>query len=294
MGTKISIKKIFLIVVTVALFMLMVKLGFWQLDRGHQKLAMEQALEQRMSERPIPLTDWQDDKSQPQTGIKVELTVTPFFQQAAQQLAEQQTDQQNKQSKVQDVSSMNTVPNLVFLDNQTYEGKVGYLVFQLIDVSELSDYAVALLELGFVPGSRDRRVLPPVGYVVTPQRIEGRLYRRQDNPMSRGLMVEKMTTQAGQAVLRIQNLSMNALESRWDKTLFPYAIQPLSLVKMMNVDGEVSKDLPHPWKPVSMASDKHIGYAIQWFSMAAVLLMLACWFGYKLYRQSRHSAKILK
>ncbi|MGO2282060.1 MULTISPECIES: SURF1 family protein [Vibrio] len=297
MKTKIGIKKGFLMLLTVALFVVMVKLGFWQLDRGHQKLSIEQKLEQRQKEPAMDLASWQDNINTSQTGIKVQFMV---------------------QASHQPILHQPPVPDLVFLDNQIYEGRVGYLVFQLIDVSKYTAYSVALLELGFVDGGPDRRVLPSVDYVKQPQFILGRLYRKQANPMSRGLMVEKMKTTQDQAALRIQNLSIKALQSRWNQTLFPYAIQPLSALITVNDDADighaisnqpnvnaskgtsnqfnainnqlkVSKDLPHPWKPLSMGSKKHFGYAVQWFSMATVLFLLAVWFGYRLYQQSRLS-----
>lgn len=315
MKTKIGVKKGFLVLLTVALFAVMVKLGFWQLDRGHQKLAMEQQLEQRKDEPAMDLASWQDkastrQKGVPQTGIKVQLMAQALPHQAL--LHKTLLHKTSPQPLLhQPLAPPPEVPNLVFLDNQTYEGRVGYLVFQLIDVSQDTAYSVALLELGFVAGGPDRRVLPSVGYVKQPQLIIGRLYRKQENPMSRGLMAEKMKTTQDQAVLRIQNLSIKALQSRWNQTVFPYAIQPLSALITVNDDAEIehavsnqenvnaskmtnnsltaSKGLPHPWKPISMGSEKHFGYAVQWFSMATVLLLLANWFGYRLYRQSRLS-----
>jgi len=124
-------------VLTVVVFLLLVKLGFWQLSRGEEKQALEQELLLRQQMEPIslgmaleryPVSDL--------TGLQVRVSFSP-------------------------------VSNMTFLlDNQTYQGKVGYLAYQL--AKERNEHWM-LIERGFVAATNDRRILPEVNWLVEPQ-----------------------------------------------------------------------------------------------------------------------------
>lgn len=279
--SKWGVKKIGLLLLTVVVFAVMVKLGFWQLDRGNQKLALEQQLQLRADAKPVAIEDWQISPSEEATGVKLSLRIAPLT-----------ITPLTGDVKVQ----------RVYWDNQTWQGKVGYLVFQpvrLLANDSQSDFeAVGLIELGFIPASGDRQVLPEVVGIGQPQPMVGRLYRKQDNPMSQGLMPEMMEMKDARG-LRIQNLSLEDLPqhlfSDRPLSLFSYVIQPMQPLLLkgdsrLTESNEISvgKHLPHPWQPLPMQSKRHFGYAMQWFSMAAVLLALAFWFAYRQGKPSKN------
>ncbi|MDG3088483.1 SURF1 family protein [Vibrio hannami] len=145
----------------------------------------------------------------------------------------------------------------IYLDNQVHDGKAGYLVYQVVQTAFSSDYLLA--EIGFIAGNVDRRVLPEVSLSIPNGEIQGRLYSRMANPLSFDLMLENLSH------FRIQNLNLKQLEKELGLPLLPYVLQPISIGTW---------PLPQPWKPLPMASAKHYGYAFQWFSMAAVWLLL--------------------
>lgn len=282
---KLGVKKTALILLTVALFGLMVKLGFWQLERGNQKLELERKLQLRADAMPIAIEAWQEEKNVDSTGVKISLTIAPLPHHLSVQR--------------------------VYWDNQTWQGKVGYIVFQpvrilasdqhsllqaplsyqdlssqRVDLQNQSVQVIGLMELGFVPAGRDRQILPSVVGVEQRQTMVGRLYRKQVNPMSQELMPEIMGGN-GEEWLRVQNLSLSSLSQHLlldeQSELFPYVVQPMQpLVFEGGNESVASKHLPHPWRPLPMASKRHFGYAVQWFSMASVLLGLAIWFAYRL------------
>lgn len=265
-----GVKKIGLLLLTVVVFIVMVKLGFWQLDRGNQKLALEQQLQLRADAAPVAMKDWVFDNNHHAIGTKVSLTIEPL--------------------------PLNFKVQRVYWDNQTWQGKVGYLVFQPVRVlsgesgSSPNVQKIALIELGFIAAGRDRQALPYVAGVVEQQSMVGRLYRKQENPMSQGLMPEIIESEGGQlqgtASLRVQNLLLESLPRYLSldmkNTLFPYVIQPVQPLELASEHGNVvSEHLPHPWHPLPMSSKRHFGYAVQWFSMASVLLLLAIWFAFR-------------
>ncbi|MCS0347119.1 SURF1 family protein [Vibrio diabolicus] len=230
---------------TVVVFSLLVKLGYWQLERGQEKQALEQAILARADSAYQALgevleeNDWREGSI---LGKKVEANVVP-----------------------------QAFP-VILLDNQTHQGNVGYLAFQIVSMSdELGTYA--LLELGFVEGIADRSILPTVTTLEVSTFISGRMYRKSANPLSSELMPE-----VGDAI-RVQNLNIVQLNQLLNIELMPAVLQPDNL-----------KNWPYdfPWNPLPLNSAKHFGYSIQWFSMAGVFLLLTLIVFVRWQRKLRH------
>ncbi|HHG3530416.1 TPA: SURF1 family protein [Vibrio parahaemolyticus] len=216
---------------TVVVFSLLVKLGFWQLERGQEKQALEQAILARADAPYQSLTsvldnnDWREESV---IGVKVQAEAKP-----------------------------EPLP-VVLLDNQTFQGKVGYLAYQVVSVGQ-DPITLALLELGFVEGRRTRDSLPTVTTLKSPTNITGRLYRKSMNPLSSELMPEM-----GEGI-RVQNLNISELNELLNVELMPAVLQP---------DNLEDWAYPFPWNPLPLTSAKHFGYAAQWFVMAGVFLLL--------------------
>ncbi|EIB6365685.1 TPA: SURF1 family protein [Vibrio parahaemolyticus] len=216
---------------TVVVFSLLVKLGFWQLERGQEKQALEQALLAR-ADAPyqslasvLDNNDWREESV---IGVKVQAEAKP-----------------------------EPLP-VVLLDNQTFQGKVGYLAYQVVSVGQ-DPITLALLELGFVEGLRTRDSLPTVTTLTSPTNVTGRLYRKSMNPLSSELMPEM-----GEGI-RVQNLNISELNELLNVELMPAVLQP---------DNLENWAYPFPWNPLPLTSSKHFGYAVQWFVMAGVFLLL--------------------
>ncbi|EPA8591576.1 SURF1 family protein [Vibrio parahaemolyticus] len=230
---KLWLSKRFGIVVclTVVVFSLLVKLGFWQLERGQEKQALEQAILARADAPYQSLTsvldnnDWREESV---IGVKVQMEAKP-----------------------------EPLP-VVLLDNQTFQGKVGYLAYQVVSVGQ-DPITLALLELGFVEGLRTRDSLPTVTTLKSPTNVTGRLYRKSMNPLSSELMPEM-----GEGI-RVQNLNVSELNELLNVELMPAVLQP---------DNLENWAYPFPWNPLPLTSVKHFGYAVQWFVMAGVFLLL--------------------
>ncbi|WP_440873352.1 SURF1 family protein [Vibrio diabolicus] len=230
---------------TVVVFSLLVKLGFWQLERGQEKQALEQAILARADSAYQTLgevleeNDWREGSI---LGKKVEANVVP-----------------------------QAFP-VILLDNQTHQGNVGYLAFQIVSMSDESG-TYALLELGFVEGIADRSILPTVTTLEVSTFISGRLYRKSANPLSSELMPE-----VGDAI-RVQNLNIVHLNQLLNIELMPAVLQPDNL-----------KNWPYdfPWNPLPLNSAKHFGYSIQWFLMAGVFLLLTLIVFVRWQRKLRH------
>ncbi|TFH90315.1 SURF1 family protein [Vibrio ouci] len=154
----------------------------------------------------------------------------------------------------------------LLLDNQNYQSEVGYIALQLVKAQSGES---VLLERGFIRAPKLRTQLPEVNWLVEPMKVQGRLYRKSPNPLSQDLYLESGVPS------RIQNLNYAQLEKSWGIELARYVVQP-------QVDNW---PYPQPWQPVAMKSEKHHGYAVQWFSMAAALLLLSSIILIRLFKQ---------
>lgn len=216
------------LLLTVGAFSVLVKLGFWQLSRADEKQAMEAQLLARSQQPAISFQQLAQQRNTSLTGVKVRATLRPV------------------------------ADKYVLLDNQTYQGDVGYLAYQLVQSKEGIYF---LLERGFVPAADTRNQLPEVVWLAQSSPLTGRLYQRLENPLSHQLYLEPGIPH------RIQNLNFAELGHFWGVDLAPFAFQPV----------QTEWPYPQPWKPVPLGSQKHLGYAFQWFSMAFALFVLSLW-----------------
>ncbi len=200
----------------------------WQLDRYQEKKVWQQELTLRSNQTALNYTQLLTLPNQTQyTGLRLQTDINP------------------------------TSNHILLLDNQVYQGQVGYLAYQAVEV--LPHLPWLLVELGFIAASSNRQILPSIKTIPNSMTLTGRLYNKQTNPMSQDLMAEKGWPK------RIQNLNLEQLEQELNHTLAPAVLQP---------DRLHTHTLPHPWKPFPMVADKHKGYALQWFVMAAVFILI--------------------
>ncbi len=215
-------------VLTVAVMTLLINLGMWQLQRAEFKRDLELQLELREVAASMPITELSDKRFANYTGLRVHGQLTPVAN------------------------------HYLLLDNQTYNGKVGYLAYQLMRAENGENL---LFEMGFISALSSRQWLPKVDWLRFEDNFEGRLYQRTVNPLSSSLELEPG------AVGRIQNLNFDELEKRWGLRIKPYMFQPQS----------EDWPYPQPWQPIALGSERHFGYAIQWFGLAFALLCLSLW-----------------
>ncbi|NMH65033.1 SURF1 family protein [Shewanella salipaludis] len=231
-----------IVLITVSLFMLLVKLGFWQLARAEEKALLQQQLLTRQAAAPLDYRTLISGAEPEPTGYRLRVTAGP------------------------------ALAHVFLLDNQVYLGKVGYLAYQAMEVEPGLPWL--LLELGFVEAGPRRDELPRLSPLRGRLKLAGRLYRKQANPMSRALMAESGWP------MRLQNLNLPELAQLLNHELAPAVLQPELLPGLT---------LPHPWQPIPMSAQKHRGYAMQWFSMAAALACLGLWLIIRIKKQ-RHGS----
>ena len=148
-----------------------------------------------------------------------------------------------------------------FLDNRTRNGRVGYEVLQIFETGS-GDMPKArwLINRGWLPAGKQRDELPEVQYPLAAKVITGFLYPSKTDPQSSGGAAS--TSPAPHS--RIQSL----------QALHPQALSLPQPDWHIRLSADSDTALLTDWTLVTTSPQKHTGYAVQWFSMAAALLVL--------------------
>jgi len=155
------------------------------------------------------------------------------------------------------------VPLKVFLlDNRTWQGRVGYEVVVPVRVDEGSWW---LGSLGWIAAPPRRDQLPDIELVRRWVRVEAVLSRP----------LESVTLSASQMEpgwpRRIQSLDLQQI-----REALAMQIEPLVLHLKTAVSEAV---LPRTSIYTGIRPERHIGYAVQWFGLALVLMVWLIWAG---------------
>ena len=147
------------------------------------------------------------------------------------------------------------------LDNRIQHGQFGYEVLGILQLADGSGSAV--VNRGWIAGDASRRTLPRVPSVPGRVTITGHVY------VSPGAPYQLAEQQLGPDwPKRIQATEMDklvpAIEALNGNSVFPYPIR---------IDADGPGALLVDWVIVNMSPQKHQGYALQWFTMAAVLFV---------------------
>ena len=147
----------------------------------------------------------------------------------------------------------------LLLDNRIHNGRVGYEVVALARVKQW----LVPVNLGWVPGAPARRTLPAVDLPPQPVSITGRVYV----PSAEAYVLSEEPFPADLPAV-VQALPLD----RWRDDItagnrgevFPHVVR---------IDENSPYAFEADWPVVNQTPAKHTGYAVQWFSMAAVLLL---------------------
>ncbi|MCB1959934.1 MAG: SURF1 family protein [Rhodocyclaceae bacterium] len=149
----------------------------------------------------------------------------------------------------------------IVVDNRVYQGRVGYHVYMPL---ALATGETVLIKRGWLPAGPDRSVLPVLPTSTAEVDIEGRLRRPEARPYT-------LAAQAGEGRLW-QYLDIAAYRA-WSG---------LPVVDVVVEQSSASDDgMVRDWPPPDLGVDRHRGYAVQWFGLAALAAGLCGWFGWK-------------
>lgn len=140
------------------------------------------------------------------------------------------------------------------LDNRTRNGQVGYELVVLFQ-PEASTFLV-LVNLGWLKAPRTRQQLPQIVLPEGPISISGRLVSS-----TKPMQLEEDTWQVAD-VVRVQSIDIKRLQQLHPALYGAVLLSEISLVSNLEVG----------WPVVNMSPERHLGYALQWFGLALVLI----------------------
>ena len=146
----------------------------------------------------------------------------------------------------------------LLLDSMTHAGRAGYHV--LTPFMPLDGSRWLLVNRGWVEADPDRRVLPDIGVGERTRQVRGAIDTLPRPGLSLG--GSGGSDSWPQVVLFP---TFDELEARLGAPLFHYQL----LLEPGVPDGFVRE-----WQPRVAAPGRHIGYAIQWFSLAALVVVI--------------------
>ena len=164
------------------------------------------------------------------------------------------------------------LPGTVLLDNRVRHGRVGY---DILTPFKLASGPVVLVSRGWVPAPAQRgdglALTPPALGVQT---LAGRLAPAPSTGISLGSPQPPEAVEASR--WRVQKIDFLALGAPLNAALEPY---------LLLLDDDQPDGYERQWALPAADDGKHTAYAVQWFTMSVVVLILA---GY--YRTRRHGA----
>jgi surfeit locus 1 family protein len=147
----------------------------------------------------------------------------------------------------------------VYLDNRQMNAKVGFFVLTPLRLEGSAQ--VLLVQRGWVQRNfEERDKVPAIETPAGTVRLEGRMAPPPSKLLELG--------QPEASVIR-QNLDMAQFRAQTRLPLLPV---------MLVQTGPASEGLLREWPAVNLGVEKHYGYALQWFGIAAALALLYLWY----------------
>ena len=147
------------------------------------------------------------------------------------------------------------------LDNRIHQGRYGVEVITPLRL-EGKD-TVVLVNRGWIVADASRRTLPELPVDSALQRLVGTVYVPPGEAYTLGPI-----TDSEDWPRLVQALDVPALGVMLEAEVFPYTVR---------LGPESAAGFTIDWPLVNTSPEKHRAYAVQWFSMAAALLLIYLW-----------------
>jgi surfeit locus 1 family protein len=142
----------------------------------------------------------------------------------------------------------------IFLDNKVHDGTVGYEVLTPLKLANSNMHV--LVDRGWVAAAATRNQTPVVRTPGGDLQVEGFAM-----PPPRFLELSPQVVSG-----RVwQNLHLDRYEQQ-----YKIALQPVVVQQRSDLDDGLVRD----WKPLDAGVDRHRAYALQWFVMSAMIIIL--------------------
>ena len=150
------------------------------------------------------------------------------------------------------------LPHVFLLDNQHYQHQFGYDVLSAL---VLDDGQVVFVDRGWVAARSSRKTRLPINTPKKMIRVMGQAYYPSKQPWVLGPVLEVQEPE----VVIIEHVDIQRMSQFLHKSVYPFIIR---------LGKEADDGYIREWPVVSMPPERHYGYALQWFAMALIILIL--------------------
>ena len=152
------------------------------------------------------------------------------------------------------------LPVTFLLDNQVYRTKAGYDVYTPLRIE--GDEAIVLVDRGWIAVGPDRARAPDITTPGDTLDLDGLARLTSEPPL---VLRDTSPEQLAPGLVRVQRIELPVLaaEHRWQ--LLPYELR---------LDPRAPAGYTRDWPVPGAGSERHGGYALQWFAMSGVVLLL--------------------
>jgi surfeit locus 1 family protein len=215
--------------ISLLVFIVLLSLGIWQLNRAEYKADTQQALQSSLE------------------LVEIEIA-TPLGK---------DTNYRFRHARLKGYFDGK---HQYLLDNRVEKGRPGFLI--ITPFVYASGKAVILVNRGWLPLGETRQALPDISVAKKPLVIRGIL---ADIPGKLPNFGIADIVSDGQWPRVIRDVEIEQISSELGYTMPPYLLQ---------LSGENGSAYAQNWQPVASGPEKSKSYAIQWFGMALVILIL--------------------
>jgi cytochrome oxidase assembly protein ShyY1 len=234
----ISKKQLISTIVAVIGFVILIKLGFWQIARGQEK-----------QHRLDDLTVMQEQQPTPYRNLNFNIGANANSSGKADRTASM------SEFALVSLDGQFFTDRFFLLDNRIRDGRVGYEVIMPMRIE--SD--VVLVNIGWIKAPPTRDQLPTL---VVPQIAQKLITTFTFNRVNH---LVRYVEQENQWPRRIQQV-----DSQWLSQLLGSKIED----GLFYVADPTTFGLKDNWRPVSMKPQRHYAYALQWFGLGVAWLVV--------------------
>jgi surfeit locus 1 family protein len=152
------------------------------------------------------------------------------------------------------------INNSILLDNQVMNGVPGYFLYTPLRLGDQDRYV--LINRGWVMADAYREIIPSFNTPEGNARISGMIKL----PPATGIVLdEDLIESLSGEVRRVQRIRIEDLEKEPALNMMPV---------ILRMDEDSAHGYVRKWMAPGFGTERHLGYAFQWFAMAAVLLLI--------------------
>ena len=231
-----------ILVLVLIIVPVLLRLGFWQLQRADEKIQLQAIFDQQQSLPAVPFEQL--------------LTGAAQLTEASRTLEDERDIEKEKELSARRVLLKGKFDSqkTFLLDNQIVHGRPGY---DVISPFTTETGRVVLVNRGWVMGFADRAQLPSIALVSGTVELEASVHI----PLGKAVVLAEDIWSTDWPVV-VQWVNIPRIGDQLEQDIYPYVLR----IEEGQLGG-----LQRHWLAINTQPEKHLGYAVQWFLMALAL-----------------------